>query len=122
VEVARGEEPWTERVAQTESESFEIDDVRNDGRGDAERREHLFEEARRHDVVIDAPQRRARDRRSLEVIGRFAAAVVENHRTAEPQAWPAAARAGRKHMMRRIRERCRRARARERAAARRSTR
>ena len=51
-----------------------------------EPREDVDQEARRHDRRADAAQHGARQPRSAQVIGRFAAVVVEEHRLAAARA------------------------------------
>ena len=65
------------------AEAIDVDDVRDDLGVDAEAGEDVLEEARRDGVPLDPAQRRARDRRAPQMIGRLAAAVVHDDRLAE---------------------------------------
>src|SRR5581483_8803903 len=83
IEIPRRYEVWPQRGAFAIAKSIQIDDVRDDARGDAERSKDIDEKTRRDDVLVDAAEGPARDGRALEMIGRLAAAVIEHDRLAE---------------------------------------
>ena len=70
---------WTERYARPECKAVGVHHVRNDGGVNREAGEHVTQEARRHHVQVGAAERAPRQRRSCQVVGSFAAAVVEDH-------------------------------------------
>ena len=83
LEVPRGEQARPERVTLAEFERLQIDDVRDDRRGDTEPAKDVDQETRGHNVLRHTSQRGAGDRGMAEVIGGFATPVVQDHGPAE---------------------------------------
>jgi hypothetical protein len=66
-----------------EPELIHVDGVGDDRRANAEPCKHVLEEAGRHHVALDPSQRAPGNRRSPEMVGGFAAVVIQHDRLAK---------------------------------------
>ena len=78
LEVAGRENPWPQCRPLSKPEAAEVDHVGDHARVDAESGEDADEEARRDDVALHGAKRPPGDARAGEVIGRLAAAIVQD--------------------------------------------
>jgi hypothetical protein len=77
-EVAGGENPGTQAVAAAKGKAIDVNDVRDGLRLDAEAGEHLLQETRGHDVAVHVAEDASCERRSAEMVGGFAAAIIHD--------------------------------------------